>query len=335
MSKTIQSFRKSISNEFSGFHFVPFLTGGVDELYKTITEDDLKTKIIALFQDPSQALTSVRVYPIKLSKFDPSISTPYSPYLRMVGRDWEILNQAVKPSFIFQATKPFTYRPNSNLDFAPFTSIQLYLPYLDFIELPVNEIIDKELIVYYAIDLSSGTATAYMELNSDYGKYIIATKTGKIGVDVAYGSTNNAENTRNILNAIATTGISLYALASTGGTSEVAKGIATVGKATAISKGALTVMNSQQLRYQRGGNNGSLGSMYAPQSPYIVIKKTSIVENTSNFSKIYGLPLYELRTLSTLHGFTVIDEIHLDNLPNATTDEYNEIEQLLKEGVHL
>ena len=52
----------------------------------------------------------------------------------------------------------------------------------------------------------------------------------------------------------------------------------------------------------------------------------------ADYGKIKGYPSNITTKLKDLNGYTVIDEIHLENM-SATDDEIEEIETLLKQGV--
>ena len=52
----------------------------------------------------------------------------------------------------------------------------------------------------------------------------------------------------------------------------------------------------------------------------------------ADYGKIKGYPSNITTQLKNLNGYTVIDEIHLENM-SATDDEIEEIETLLKQGV--
>lgn len=314
------------------------------KFYNVISGDGFINLVKNLFTKSADAVSSLRAYPVKKNKL--GFGSTLNTRTFMVGDTWDF------QSYDFEATTDailigqYSFsNPSSFIDLAPYTSIQLYLPYMDFIDLPVNEILGKTLEIYYAFDLSSGTATAYIvtyKVNQQGVKveeHVIAIKTGKIAVDVAWGKDNSIENTKNIINTAFSTAISVTALAVTGGGStagEIAKTTAKIGIGTALSKGVLSVMNSLQIQYTRGGTSGSFGSMYAPTSPYLIIKKPKLVPiNEGLYAHTYGLPLYESRTLSTLSGFTIVDQIHLEGFTTALDEEVNEIERLLKTGVHL
>lgn len=75
------------------------------------------------------------------------------------------------------------------------------------------------------------------------------------------------------------------------------------------------------------------GSYVEWSCPKIITYGYEPNENPDNFASIVGKPLNAVRKLSDLHGFTSIAEMHIENIENATFDEIDEIEDILKSGV--
>ncbi len=114
------------------------------------------------------------------------------------------------------------------------------------------------------------------------------------------------------------------------------------GTAGAVANGAggnyagvaSNLMNMAMLRPENPSSNGYNASsgFLSKRTPYLVIKRS-----TPQFSKSYpsekGLPCNITRTLSSVHGFTQIDNpvLHID----CNDREYDELVQLLKSGIIL
>lgn len=97
--------------------------------------------------------------------------------------------------------------------------------------------------------------------------------------------------------------------------------------------GAVTnALNMAMLRPDAPSSNGynASSSFLSERIPYLLIERPA-----SQFSEMYdkeiGLPLNVMRTLSTIHGFTVIDNpvLHIA----CSDSEYQELVSLLKNGV--
>lgn len=320
-----------LNNAFTSYTIIDD-SNELDNLFDIISGKTLESFFKNLFSKASDGITSLRVYPmIKKSYF----ARFHEEYIQIANKEYKLYNAPVYWSIANKVIAEYDFtNANSYIDYEPYTSYQLYLPFIDYIDIPPSEVNGKKLQVRCIIDLATGTMMYYIEtvLNDDVTT--IAMKGGKIGVDVSWGRDNSVENTRNVVTTAISTAISLYALGGvTGANAEMIKKI---GTATTLAKSSLSVMNSLQLRYERGGTNGSLASTLAPSSVYLIKKRNELVDvNEDEFKRIHGLPLYESRVLAQMKGFTIVEDIHLENLGNATRSEMEEIETLLKQGIHL
>lgn len=92
--------------------------------------------------------------------------------------------------------------------------------------------------------------------------------------------------------------------------------------------------NMTSLRPENPMSNGysATSSFLSHRTPYLVIKR-AVAQFSTRYNKENGFPLNVARTLSSVHGFTVIDNPVLNI---ACSDaEYNELVQLLKSGIIL
>ena len=88
------------------------------------------------------------------------------------------------------------------------------------------------------------------------------------------------------------------------------------------------------LRPENPMSNGysATSSFLSHRTPYLVIKR-AVAQFSTRYNKENGFPLNVARTLSSVHGFTVIDKPVLNIACNDA--EYNELVQLLKSGIIL
>lgn len=90
-----------------------------------------------------------------------------------------------------------TYVPpyfNNFMDYAPYTEIELTLPYIGKVMLDVNKTIGKTIDIFYQFDITSGECVASIAIVDDYeNRQIIQTEVGRIGfsIPLVYDSINN------------------------------------------------------------------------------------------------------------------------------------------------
>ena len=92
--------------------------------------------------------------------------------------------------------------------------------------------------------------------------------------------------------------------------------------------------NTNYLRASGSVNSGQSG-IYLPQD--VKIRKTIMKPKNYNddYAKLFGKPLNEYRKLSTVHGFTTVGNLHLENIGSATRNEHDQLKALLEDGIIL
>lgn len=194
------------------------------------------------------------------------------------------------------------------LDYAPNTSVQIFLPFIGFQTLMTDDVMGKTLHLQYNIDLVTGTCVAIISTVETDG----VTKT-------LYQFNGNCE----------------MQIPLTGASFQVDFG-ALVGAFTKPAAGQLlSQAGAGPFNYQvtRSGNlSGNIG-FGSTLTPYIVINRHE-QSLAANYNKLNGYPSNITAKLSTLSGFTKVSKIHLEGIP-ATESEISEIYNLLTEGVIL
>lgn len=202
------------------------------------------------------------------------------------------------------------------LDYAPYTKLQVYLPFVGIVDLDTNEIMNGTLNIKYRIDVLTGSCLARLKITRGDYKAELYNFAGNCAVQlpISGGSYSGI-----IANAIGVAGSIGATIASGGSLAPVL-----VGSAVSSAVNSHTnVSHSGSL----GSNAGALGIM----KPYLIITRPKPAE-ANNFNEFYGKPSNKTVRLSSCSGYTRIKEVHVDNIV-ATDNELSEIEQLLKEGV--
>lgn len=213
----------------------------------------------------------------------------------------------------------------SFLDYAPYTKIELYLPYIGFITLDTNMVMNREISIQYVIDIFTGKCTAFISRGSAEDKNIIMSCDGNIGIDIQIGGGQNAEIAKNML--------SLGVTAST----QLATGVPlfnTPESVNLLANSGINIIQAGQQHINKGNLTQSAIGFYAPQNCYLIITRPS-PEYPNNYNHTVGRPSGKTATLGDLTGYTVVDSIHVEGLDTATSDEVTEVERLLKQGVIL
>lgn len=258
-----------------------------------------------------------------------------------------------------------TYIPrfyNNFLDFEPYTTMSLYLPYYGSLQLPPSLFIGHDIMIIVLSDLMAGRCT-YL-IYCDNKQYISVSANCRVelpitGEDIsAYCENiirgkqevaNTIVNTaRNIANIAGDSGLS-YAISNKrrnplGQKAALAKGIAS-GVGELVSGGmnvAFQISNMKRLQptpqtISLGSGTESLGNIL---EPFIVLNLPEKLDSFSNpiieanYGKLNGFACYDVNTLSAYHGFTIMENPILDGL-DCSAEEKDMIRSLLAEGVIL
>lgn len=227
----------------------------------------------------------------------------------------------------------FSIKPkfDSYLDFNPYTTLKIYLPYIGVQNLNVDEFMcpaqksgaigktgyNNTFTLKYRIDLVTGVVSAFILRNNDV-RYQF---TGKCGMTLPITGRNYDNAISGILTAVA------------GVATTVASGGATAPMVAGASATAAGTVSAMKERVYHSGNLSGEASIFAYDTPYLIITRPNIPESTKDTKKFVGLPSYKTQnTLSSFSGFTKVFDAHIDNV-SCTDEEKNEILQLLKEGV--
>lgn len=210
------------------------------------------------------------------------------------------------------------------LDYEPYTSIDLFLPYIGMVQLSTNDVMGKSLGVVYTVDVLSGACVA----NVSCGGSIMYTFEGACATQ--FPVTNNDYS--NVFKAAVDAASSI--VGAVGGA--VASGMTgnVAGAVTSIVDGAAgaatAAMNAHPTVNRSGSLSGSAGLM-GIQHPFIVWTTPNMVASNGQ-NNFIGYPNFITTTLSGCAGYTEVENINL-GIAGATSEEVAEIKTLLKNGV--
>lgn len=224
---------------------------------------------------------------------------------------------------------------NNFLDYDPYTTYEIWLPFHGWAKLPSEQVVGHYLNVYYVINTSSTKGTIIIRQETDSA--VILEVDCTIGVEIPI-STTNGENVKRRQTSDA---INL-AVQGVGGVLMGAAGVLTgnpliaLGGA-AMAAGAITggISSSMTNRVEAQGkiSDGNAG-LYSDR--VVKIRRTSsrvAVDDITKYAKYIGRPLQTNVKLNTLTGYTIVGGVHVENLGTATDNEKTDIENQLRKGV--
>lgn len=224
----------------------------------------------------------------------------------------------------------------SYLDYAPFTTITIYLPYIGFKQLDVSKCMGKKINVTYSVDFSQGIVTAYISYYYDGNKQVFAEYSGQMGIPIKVTGKNTtaAENAVKdaafAVGGFALAAISVLAAPATGGTSLIGTAGAVGAGLNAIGKtvNAMTIQPDSI----SVGNAGAENWLLSPQGCYVHIQRPRTA-TPDNFNETNGWATRYTGTISEFTGYLECSTVI--NTVSATAEEKNQITNLLKQGVYI
>jgi len=197
-------------------------------------------------------------------------------------------------------------------DYAPYTRCSMYLPFISFVELDTNEVINSRISLKYRIDVFTGECLAMLKIKRDNMDAVLYQYAGNCAMQIPLTGANRS----GILSSL----VSVIGGAVSGG----AAGAALAAGAAALS-GRLAANISRSGQF--GANAGALGG----RKPYLIIQRP-IQYTEFNWNAYRGIPANKTVTLGSCKGFTRVRDIRLDSLP-LNDEEKDELKDLLEGGI--
>lgn len=318
-----------------------------------------------LTNNPINAIVSLKKYPVndiphtgskhplKLGKVQiatTGFDMPYSSFM-----------------YLFKPIKVFPRFGNSFLDYAPYTTLDLYIPFCGTIQLDPNDVMGHTLDVQLLIDYTTGNCDAFVSCDN----LVIETASGSIAIDIPVTGTESATVDSQLSHAIlssksATAARKLSPI--TGVMKTAGGGVAgarLAGPAGAIGGAGIGLISAGQSSFSNKITSTMADyDLQHTQAPLKMISAASpvggwaidfncrliisypsgdVITNTrppsfdttalENFGKVNGYACLKTGKVSTFSGFTV-GKIVLDGVP-CTEEERADITRQFASGVFL
>lgn len=299
------------------------LNNFVDFLLST----NLPDSFAKLWADPIQGIHSLRMYPFSLETISSTGIEELSTVL-IGGFATEIqgkkINRFFNPHFLMAEFARYDLQTFNNfLDYEPYTTYEIYLPFIGIKPISVNEILassSKKFYVYYDIDLNTGEVEATITDSQDLPIYIF---NGTIGIDIPLGSVNNNYiKQNNLFKSIGAAFSSPTGL------------INPMQFVSSAINSAVDAISNPFSTINKSNSNSSF--IFLDRQPYIILYKRVINSiEPQSYAKLYGKPSMKTSKLNEQFGFTVVNSCHLENFSTITKDEKEELMDILKNGIIL
>lgn len=235
---------------------------------------------------------------------------------------------------------------NGALDYSPFTTVSIYLPFIGYRELNVQDIMNSKIHLVYKFDVLTGGCIAELYVDhlktgnksSDNSKFkweshsgLLASFEGQCAVNIPLASQDYTNTIRAMIGAVGMVG---------GAAASFATGNPALGVAALAVGSANSAMQASTPTVQRSGHLSSSNAIMANLTPFLTVTRPHQCK-PANYYKLRGVPsqiyVSKLSSLTTSrHDYYLqVAEIPDIKVAGATDTEIAEIKNLLKEGVVL
>ena len=317
-----------------------------------------------LVQNPIDCIVSLKKYPVKkIPNTGDLTNIHYGRYSTGSAAGYPCTADVYTYAFTPRKIQPRF--GNSYLDYEPFTSAEIFIPYCGSINLKMCDILDKQLEPFLCVDYHTGQCTGFVMCDG----IVIETIQGTIAIDVPITGIQTATVESQLMqSANASRSVRLsQAFSAIEGLGKITLGAkfgGALGGATGLANAAKTISMQQMQKYQAdydlthtaapqhviGSSSSACGWIIDSDTARLILYyPTGGVINDDNppnlitakledFGALYGFATIESGTLSSYTGFTAATQMQLDNITTtygqpATDPEIELIRSAISEGI--
>lgn len=263
--------------------------------------------LTGIYNNLTDSIQSIKVFPFASSTLG-TVSIVNNIICGFYSFDAKV--NGVKPNTTIHDAGTFKFKESFGgwADYAPYTDIDLYLPYFGWLKLDTNMFMKHSVNVKYTLDVLMGTIT-YLILCDET---TVMTKTTKVAADVPISLSSNVERFRDTLSNVATFGSNIAG-----------------GRPIGLLTGSTTVSAPHLVTEATES-----GMFYMPTKCAVRITRPAYTR-AKNYDARYGYPCYGAYQLSNLKGFTVIENYKSHYTKGIKKEEADMIKSLMESGVYL
>lgn len=278
---------------------------------------DIPTQFQKLVEDPMECIISFHAIPVLPS-------TDGTGHIMIGNLDTEIDGYIIDSQYVTVDCGSISVKEcwGSALDYGPYTKCEIYMPFIGIKELKIEDVMKNTVHIKYNIDIFTGDCLC----NIKCGQSILYKFSGNLKQDIPVSSKTSDVGIRTLTGILSSIAGAQMGLAVGG----------PVGSALAagnLLSSAASVAGSKVVTSRSGSLSGSIG-LLDDFRPFFIFHRP--VQSLANrFKTFKGYPSNITKKLSAVRGYTEVEYINLQNIPNATSAEMDEIKDLLRSGVLL
>lgn len=306
-----------------------WLTGAnLDDLQAWIFGETFLNDIRRLWNDPAEYLINISYYPFNGYLHDVNNVQQANISIGNLTSDISAFAMGNGYSAKFRGgTFQLNEYYGTYLDYAPYTSAEMYIPYIGYKQLNVNDIVGKTLELIYVVDWDTNVLTATIMADDKP----LTMYSGAFGVKLSLSGSNANQVAETIAQGIIGTVTSAGMAVAAGVAGEAAGAIA--GGVKAANKALDTFFSVQNSPRQFGTPTPATG-VYNTQIPHLIIHRPMTAEPEA-YKNLLGYSAGYSGIVSEFSGFLKCRSVQLNGNDTISSAEQLEIINLMKGGIFI
>lgn len=200
-------------------------------------------------------------------------------------------------------------------DYSPYTSIELYLPCIGFVQLDVGSVMRSSINITYTVDVLTGACIAEVNVKRDGSGGVLYSYSGNCASQYPLSSGSYMGIVSSVI----------------GVASSIVGTVASGGSLAPLALGATSGLLNAKTHVQHSGSLSGNSGVMGGKIPYLIITRpqTNMAEN---YQHLQGIPSNTYTQLSACHGFIKVKNVNVQNII-AESEELEEIKTMLLDGV--
>ena len=284
--------------------------------------------ILRLWNDPAEYLINISFYPFDGTLHDINHVSTTNISIGNIGSDIQAYQMADGYNAAFRGgTFTLSEYYGTYLDYAPYTSAEIYIPYIGYRQLNINDVMGKKLELIYAVDWDTNQLTATI-LTNDRPLTMFS---APFGVKLSLSGTNANQVAETIARGVANTVTSVGAAISSAAHKEKA---AAVGYGIqAIGNAVETALDVQVSPRQFGQPTPATG-LYNTQIPHLIVHRPISAE-PNDFAAMRGYSAGYSGKVSEFSGYLECSAVDIAATGTMSENEQTAIINLLNGGIYV
>ena len=217
---------------------------------------------------------------------------------------------------------------NNFLDYAPFTTAELYVPFFGVFPLANENFIGKDVDIKCIVDFITGAATCVIYVTDGDKRQPVIYRSATLGVQIPVSGDDVAQRVTALLDNGLKLGGDIVQGATAAATGNVG-GVISAGINSAVHEFGASAIPTL---FNSAGGSSPECALYMPKKPYIILHLPDTMI-PDNYGHAVGYACEETVTINDVSGFAKFTNVDLSGMV-ATSQEISEIKTLLETGVY-